>query len=86
MLGKNLRSRYNDFLGPFYMHENVEAVSSDSPRARMSLQLALLGLYPPIKDQLWNEAVNWQPVLTSFRPSGDDPIFVPQKCDGSAYL
>ncbi|XP_058795101.1 venom acid phosphatase Acph-1-like [Phymastichus coffea] len=79
-LGKFLRTNYDTLLGPHYISENVEAVSSDSPRTRMSLQLVLAGLYPPSKIQTWNDNIRWQPTLTSFKSNEEDTIFVPQKC------
>ena len=80
--GKYLRSNYDEFLGPVYLPDQVEAISSDSPRTRMSLQMTLAGLYPPCAIQQWNtiEKTNWQPFLTSSKPIQIDTIFVPQMC------
>ncbi|OXU21381.1 hypothetical protein TSAR_006620 [Trichomalopsis sarcophagae] len=80
-LGKFLRSSYDDLLGPVYLINDVEAMSTDSPRARMSLQMALAGLYPPRPIQQWDTKTNWQPVLVSFKSKYEDKLLVPQFCE-----
>lgn len=79
-LGEYLRNRYNDFLGDYYIPENVMARSVEFDRSKMSLQLVLSSLYPPKKDQIWNENLNWQPIPIVYIPKVFDILMIPEEC------
>lgn len=61
-LGEALRRRYNEFLGNTYYNDLIEAVSTDMPRTKMSMQLVLASLFPPTNDDRWNWNLKWQPI------------------------
>ncbi|XP_057337523.1 uncharacterized protein LOC130675706 [Microplitis mediator] len=79
-LGEYLRNRYNDFLGDYYTPENVMARSVEFDRSKMSLQLVLSSLYPPKKDQIWNQNLNWQPISIVYIPKVFDILMIPEEC------
>ena len=60
-----LRTLYNDFLGNYRMGD-VYAYSTDSDRTRMSLQMALLSLYPS-STQTYGDYI---PIQTYYNPMG----------------
>jgi prostatic aicd phosphatase len=80
-LGQTLRDRYNDFLSNLYFPKDVMALSSDYDRTKMSLQLVLAGLFPPLDNsQQWNPELNWQPIPVSYLPRVDDNFFLANEC------
>lgn len=79
-IGKMLRERYDDFFGSTYLPEAVYARSTEITRAKMSLQLVLAGLFPPVGQQNWNSNLAWQPVDTLYDPLDADLMFTPQSC------
>lgn len=79
-LGKVLRERYSDFLGPIYLPENIKAQSTDSQRTIMSLQLVLASLYPPDTLQKWNTDLNWQPIPFIYKKKKRDWLLWPTNC------
>ncbi|XP_015835032.2 venom acid phosphatase Acph-1 [Tribolium castaneum] len=80
MIGKALRNRYNKFLGPYYYPEIVEARSTDYNRTKMSLELALAGLFPPRGEEVWNYWLNWQPVPYNYVPQANDNVLLGTLC------
>ncbi|KAH0568807.1 hypothetical protein KQX54_021501 [Cotesia glomerata] len=79
-LGQTLHTLYNDFLGDIYRPKDLVARSTGFDRTRMSLQLVLSALYPPKGPQVWNESLNWQPILTSYVPEIEDTLLRPFLC------
>ncbi|XP_011864387.1 PREDICTED: venom acid phosphatase Acph-1-like isoform X2 [Vollenhovia emeryi] len=79
-IGTMLRQRYNDFLGSIYHPQDIYAISSDSDRTKMSLQLMLAGLYPPDVPQLWNPDLPWLPIPTYYAPKKVDMLFKAKRC------
>lgn len=73
-VGQNLRQNYGQLLGDIVTHETVNARSSHFPRARISMQLVLAGLFPPKSVQIWQEHFNWQPVDYEFLPRHLDVV------------
>jgi len=65
-LGLLLRDKYNSFLGDVYYPPNVYARSTWLSRTKMTLQLVLAALYPPVDIQQWNSNISWQPLDTFF--------------------
>ncbi|XP_058794994.1 lysosomal acid phosphatase-like isoform X2 [Phymastichus coffea] len=68
-IGQILRKRYGGFLGD-YNSSDVYAYSTNVDRTKMSLQLALAGLYPPSIKTSWNDKINWSPIPTHNDPLG----------------
>ncbi|RZB39644.1 His Phos 2 domain containing protein, partial [Asbolus verrucosus] len=79
-LGKALRRRYDKFLGKIYTPDILEAVSSDTNRTKMSIQLVLAGLFPPVKEQIWETGLNWQPIPYSALPRKQDKLLLGIYC------
>ncbi|XP_032676118.1 venom acid phosphatase Acph-1-like [Odontomachus brunneus] len=80
-LGKFLREKYNNFLGDVYFIHNVVARSTAFIRNKMTLQLILAGLYPPIHPkQKWHQKLNWQPFDISFVSLKKDALLMPHLC------
>jgi len=79
-LGQVLRNRYKNFLGDLYLPKLVMGHSSDYDRTKMSLQLILAALFPPIKRQQWNPVLNWQPIPSSYILRVDDNFFLADEC------
>lgn len=80
-LGLQLAERYKDFLPQKYHLEDVLVQSSYADRCIMSAQLVLAGLFPPIKDQIWNTNLMWQPIPVHSIPRFiDNKIALKKKC------
>ncbi|XP_018349039.1 PREDICTED: venom acid phosphatase Acph-1-like [Trachymyrmex septentrionalis] len=79
-LGLLLRDKYNKFLGDLYYPPNVYARSTWVTRTKMTLQLVLAGLYPPVEIQKWNSELSWQPVDMIYFPIEEDDLLFPIKC------
>lgn len=75
-IGKALRKRYDKFLGKVYEPDLLDAQSTDFNRTKMSLQLVLAGLYPPIGDQIFETGLYWQPIPYNFVPRNQDNVSV----------
>lgn len=63
-LGKYLRRRYfNLLVDGRYSPDKVYVQSSDKDRTLISAAANLAGLFPPEKDQIWNDEIpNWLPI------------------------
>ncbi|XP_032676162.1 uncharacterized protein LOC116846457 [Odontomachus brunneus] len=79
-LGKFLRKRYDRFLGDTYNPANVYARSTQSAINKMSLQLVLAGLYPPVNQQKWNSDLDWQPFDMTYAHWLNDSLVQPYIC------
>ncbi|XP_071573276.1 venom acid phosphatase Acph-1-like [Temnothorax nylanderi] len=79
-LGLMLRDRYNSFLGDVYYQPNVHARSTWLTRSKMTLQLVLAALYPPVDIQKWNSELPWQPMDLIYIPQHEDDLLVPIGC------
>ncbi|XP_072382551.1 prostatic acid phosphatase-like [Diabrotica undecimpunctata] len=75
-LGKSIRTEYKNFIPDVFWHKDVNITSSYSERCRMSGQLFLSGLYPPVGSQIWNEELLWQPVAVRYLPRTEDTNIV----------
>lgn len=79
-LGKYLRTRYQKLIGTKYSPQKVYIRSTDEDRNLMSAQCNAAGMFPPSKDEIWNENLNWHPVPIHTIPLSDDYLlnsFVP---------
>lgn len=79
-IGTMLRQRYNHFLESIYHPRDIYAVSSDTDRTKMSLQLMLAGLYPPDTIQTWNSDLLWLSIPTHYAPERVDMLLKPEGC------
>lgn len=79
-IGRMLRKRYDKFLGDLYRPQDVYGRSTDIDRTKMSLQLALAGLYPPSKAQSWHQSLPWLAIPTHYAPERLDVLLKPQSC------
>ncbi|KAJ8951021.1 hypothetical protein NQ318_006406 [Aromia moschata] len=79
-IGKELRERYNSFLGEFYYPELVEATSTNYNRTKVSLQLMLASLFPPSGLEIWKTNFEWQPVPYNYLPSPHDKVLLGTLC------
>ncbi|XP_029673224.1 venom acid phosphatase Acph-1-like isoform X3 [Formica exsecta] len=79
-IGTMLRQRYNHFLESIYHPRDIYAVSSDTDRTKMSLQLMLAGLYPPDTIQMWNPDLPWLAIPTHYVPKRVDMLLKPEGC------
>ncbi|XP_063978499.1 venom acid phosphatase Acph-1-like [Diachasmimorpha longicaudata] len=78
-LGQLIRHLYGEFLGDIYVPSSVMARSTDYERTKMSLQLVLAGLFPPVKVQEWNPALKWQPMIANYVPANEDVVMIPEE-------
>jgi prostatic aicd phosphatase len=79
-IGTMLRERYDRYIGPDYWPAKIYARSSEVPRAQLSLQLVLAGLFPPSERQTWNPHLPWIPAWTFFVPYEADNLLFPHYC------
>jgi len=79
-IGTMLRQRYNNFLESIYHPRDIYAVSTETDRTKMSLQLMLAGLYPPDPVQLWNPDLPWLAIPTHYAPGRVDILLRPHEC------
>lgn len=72
--GKQLRQRYNHFLGDLYFSYEIETWSTDFERTKASAQLLLAGLFPPKDQQIWKEGLCWQPIPVNYSSLATDEV------------
>ncbi|XP_014238436.1 venom acid phosphatase Acph-1-like [Trichogramma pretiosum] len=79
-IGRSLRKRYNEFLGPYYDPTELSATSTDFTRTKMSLLMVLAGLYPPKDKQVWIDGIDWQPIPFFTMPHEVNAFLRPTDC------
>ncbi|XP_044254618.1 venom acid phosphatase Acph-1-like [Tribolium madens] len=79
-VGKALRKRYDNFLGGYYHPELVEGWSTDYNRTKMSLELVFAGLFPPQKEETWNQDLPWHPIPYNYHQRADDKVLLGVTC------
>lgn len=67
--GQFLKTRYQELLGSVYAPTTVHAVSTDTDRTKMSLQILLAGLFPPSEALRWNPDLPWIPIPIHYVPN-----------------
>lgn len=70
-MGKYFRRRYREFLGS-YSPDKVSILASYTDRTINSANLVLAALFPPEKNQVWNEQLLWQPIAVHSIPKSID--------------
>ncbi|XP_020298442.1 prostatic acid phosphatase-like isoform X2 [Pseudomyrmex gracilis] len=61
LLGRWLRKRYSHLLSDIYTPYDIFVQSTDVDRTLMSAEANLAGLYPPVKNQVW-DTIKWMPI------------------------
>ncbi|XP_015117684.1 venom acid phosphatase Acph-1 [Diachasma alloeum] len=79
-LGAYIRQQYNEFLGKIYHSHEIITHSSDFDRIKMSLQLVLAGMYPPVPEQRWHPTLNWQPIVCDYLRRDEDFLLFAIDC------
>lgn len=75
--GKFLRKRYDEFLGHSFTLDDVYAQATGVTRTKMSLQLALAGLFPPKGTPLeWSKDLNWVPIPYNYEELDQDTLLL----------
>lgn len=72
-MGKELRARYNDFLGKTWTPQILYPRSTEIMRTKMSLDLVLAALFPP-KRPKWLADMKWQPIPYFNPPLNNDKV------------
>lgn len=85
-LGEELRRIYGKFLGDIVTQNLVTGFSSGAYRTKSSLLLVLAGLFPPKRDQIWSENLNWQPIPTNYVQEEGDKYFHGFFCNESRKI
>lgn len=81
-MGQFLRRRYDKIIGTTYSPKNVYVRSTDVDRTLMTAQCVSAGLFPPSKEEIWNETLHiWQPIPIHTIPIDEDHFLIPlSKC------
>lgn len=78
-LGHWLRSRYRDLLSATYTNNEIYVRSTDVDRTLMSAESNLAGIYPPVGADVWDSAIQWQPIPVHTVPEELDAILSAKK-------
>ncbi|XP_044259034.1 venom acid phosphatase Acph-1-like [Tribolium madens] len=68
-IGKYLRETYGDFIPRQYTPDVVYAISTNFKRTKMSLELVMASLFPPLPSELVMPTLEWQPIPFNIQPS-----------------
>lgn len=72
-MGGQLRNKYKTFI-PKYYANSVRVNSSDFDRTLMSVGALLAAMFPPIREQIWNFKLLWQPIPIYSVPATQDMV------------
>jgi prostatic aicd phosphatase len=61
-IGQYLRLTYGSFIPEQYTPEVAYSISTNFKRTKMSLELVLAGLFPPLLTDVFSVGLNWQPI------------------------
>ncbi|XP_025992119.1 prostatic acid phosphatase [Solenopsis invicta] len=78
-LGRWLRQRYSGFLSDTYTPYDIYVQSTDVDRTLGSAEANLAGLYPPEKDQVWDNKIQWMPIPVHTVPVKQDYVLKASK-------
>uniref|UniRef100_A0AAU6PBL3 acid phosphatase n=1 Tax=Comana monomorpha TaxID=1555636 RepID=A0AAU6PBL3_9NEOP len=85
-LGQFLRDRYGPdgygLLSKVYYHDDIYLRSTDKERTKMTAQIVMSAVYPPPKEQQWNDDLGklWQPVPYTAVPLSEDYLRYYSNC------
>ncbi|XP_018403552.1 PREDICTED: venom acid phosphatase Acph-1-like [Cyphomyrmex costatus] len=79
-LGVYLRETYDEFLGNVYMSDIMKTRTTEHSLSILSAQLVHAGLWPPTKNQMWNENLNWQPIPFEYLELKEDTLMLGFLC------
>lgn len=75
MIGEYLYEKYFKLLQGLCKVNEIEAITTDMSRTKMSLLLVLAGLCPPSGTSFdWNKWLNWQPIPYNYVPFAQDKV------------
>ncbi|KAJ3664868.1 hypothetical protein Zmor_000407 [Zophobas morio] len=83
-IGKFIRKTYDKFIPDQYTQNLVYAVSTNFKRTKMSLELVLASLFPPLPEDQFDKDLDWQPIPFNIEPgkgvitiaSGSCPLYI----------
>lgn len=78
--GQKLRNHYSAFLNAYYVHSEVDAISTDYDRTIMSTSALLAGMYKPRDYQVFHKDLNWQPIPIKINNERTKKMFNEQPC------
>lgn len=78
-MGKWLANRYSTLIQSTYSKDDIFVRSTDVDRSLMSALSNLAGLYPPNKNDTWNENIKWQPIPVHTTPELEDNVLASKK-------
>ncbi|KAL6421287.1 hypothetical protein ACFW04_011891 [Cataglyphis niger] len=78
LLGRWLRKRYSHLLSNIYTPYDIYVLSTDVDRTLMSAEANLAGLYPPVKNQVWDD-IKWMPIPVHTIPEKQDYVLKASK-------
>lgn len=61
-LGRYIRTTYSNLIPAQYTPDIAYAVATNWKRTKMSLELVLSGLFPPLTNDIFDTGLNWQPI------------------------
>ncbi|XP_018046837.1 PREDICTED: prostatic acid phosphatase-like isoform X1 [Atta colombica] len=79
LLGRWLRKRYSGFLSDIYTPHDIYIQSTDVDRTLMSAEVNLAGLYPPVKNEIWDNNIYWIPIPVHTIPAQEDYVLKASK-------
>lgn len=79
-LGVYLRERYGEFLGDIYTSDVMKMHTTENALSMISAQLVNAGLWPPVRNQIWFEGINWQPIPTEYEELKEDTLLLGSLC------
>ncbi|CAH2088368.1 unnamed protein product [Euphydryas editha] len=85
-IGKFIRQRYGSqgygLLSDLYLQDEIALRSTDKERTKMTAQVAMSALYPPVVEQQWDESLGkvWQPVPYTAVPLSEDYLRYYSNC------
>lgn len=74
-----MAKRYSKLLHSKYSKDDIFIRSTDVDRSLMSALSNLAGLFPPNKNDLWNENIDWQPIPVHTVLEIDDNVLAAKK-------
>lgn len=74
-----MAKRYSKLIHSTYSKDDIFIRSTDVDRSLMSALSNLAGLFPPNKNDTWNEMLHWQPIPVHTVAEFDDNVLASKK-------